>query len=77
MKTDWKPHLTEEDALGLKDAEKSSFEHLKVITQSQKEKTDIDNEGTKAEKPRANDMELDCPLARIVTSAIQVISKPN
>ena len=28
-------------------------------------------------KPRANNMELDCPLAGLVTSAVQVNSKPT
>ena len=39
--------------------------------------TDSDNESIKTAKPRADDMELDCPLAGLVTSAIQVNSKPS
>ena len=31
----------------------------------------------KSEKPMADNMDLDCPLAGMVTSAIKVISKPT
>ena len=64
-----------EDVVGQEGAEKASFEHKKVITQSQKGLIDTSNSKGKAENPRVNNMELNCPLAGLFTFAVQVMSK--